>query len=132
MSEYNVRCPSCSVGVDANGANIGGLVSQYVISCETPEGTVGVAKIARCINMGGFRQDGSVRPPCEKIHDEYFKLLPDGARLGLTKNNILNCCRNSRGYLFTLAELRKGDRGLDSPVPPDYNESAERASEVIF
>ena len=133
--DYSLRCKFCSIGVDSTGGNVGGLISQYIVACETPDGTVAVARIARCINMGGFRPDNSKRPACEKIQPEYFKALPAMTKYGLTKEKILACCEKSRSYLFTLKELRQGwvgERelpGRNTTPPPDHNESAERASD---
>jgi len=143
MEDYSIRCDACSTGVGEGGTNIGGLVAQYIVACETPDGTFPVAKIGRCINIGGFRPDGSMRPSCEKIHDQYFKSMPDMDRLGLTKSNILACCKQSRGYVFTLGELKAGNRDLVGmahkqfknappplrPINRDFNESAEKASD---
>ncbi len=123
--DYSLRCTACCIGTTATGGNIGGLISQYTIGCITPEGTLPIAKIARCINMGGPRADGSRRPACEKIHIEHCKPLPAMSKYGISMQQIITACKDRRGNLFTLEELK----GQHTPTP-DYNEP-EEPTEII-
>lgn len=132
MTDFTVRCIKCSYGVTETGQNIGAPLAAFTVSCQLKDGeSVAVAEYARCINMGGFAPDGSMRRPCEQIYN--LTILPIAGQYGITKAGVLKCIRNSRGNLFTLAELKDGELALRLmpkemvQPPPDYQESAERA-----
>jgi hypothetical protein len=133
--DFAVRCKYCSIGTDQYGGNIGAPLAAYTVSCQLESGSIAVAEFARCINMGGFRDDESKREPCENIYN--LKLLPIAFEYGLKKENILRCLKHSRGNFFTLKELQAGGisvllipKEITAP-PPDFNESAEAYSENI-
>ena len=137
MTSFEVRCPHCSIGTDQHGQNIGGLVSsQDVGMVVRKDKTVLIARIGRCINLGGPRKDGSIAPPCERILS--FEGTNEMDKYRITKNSVMNCLQHSRGNLFTLKELQQGfirlsheskphDLGLHEvrDIPKDHNEAAE-------
>ena len=137
MTDFTVRCIKCSIGVDQTGGNVGAPLAAFTVSCQiTNTESIAVAEYARCINVGGFHNDGTLRRPCEQIYS--LKLLPSAHQYGITKAGVLKCIRNSRGNLFTLNELKDGELAMNimprekiNP-PPDYNESAEVDDEGIF
>lgn len=123
--DSSLRCPRCA-----------GLISAYKVSCDMGENTtVKVADFARCINTGSWSEpDRRFMGACEAIFN--LKLVPGVERYGITKNGILKCLKQSRGYFYTLKELKQGHLDLvDMPKsyrqeqeivnPPNWNEPQE-------
>ena len=125
--DYIVRCKFCSMGVDETGQNIGGLIASQHITCQVESGrSAHIATIQRCINNEHWRPDGSKTTACNRIAG--IKIEPNGRRLNLSKEHILNCCRQSQGNHFTLNELQSGKitiidipKKLQTFTHPDYD-----------
>jgi len=118
-SDNAIRCPSCSVGVNESGQNVGGLIASQRVICQIEPGkSVLIATIGRCINDGQWLPNGKKSDGCNQITE--IKVEFDGRRLNISEDNIRACCQRSQGNLFTLVELESGQVGVkdDHTVKP--------------
>lgn len=115
--DFTVRCPKCSVGKDNFGNSMGAVIAAQRVICQIkPCESVLVATIGRCCNHTyGFFPNKEEMQDCNAL--SHFKIKPDGQRLGLTQENILACCQQSKGNLFMLAELQSGQVGTTKLAP---------------
>jgi len=130
--EFAVRCPRCSVL----------LAAQRVTGQMESGGSMLVATMARCINLGQWREDRHKTPKCGKIYN--LQLTEEAMNLGLVKSRVLNCVKDSEGNHFTLKELQQGHIDfVDTPKtqqsfeevmnpPQNYNPDQFTEQEDVF
>lgn len=133
------RCKKCVIP----GSDIGFPIGEYLIACELPDGkNIHIGKVERCINSKTWNPDTRKYTGCEDIIRVH--IFPAGHELNITESGIRACIATSRGYWYTLSELKGGQlelkdnpgykeavKPMPKPIPPDYNESAERAVDDI-